>query len=136
MNTTPSPALLRRLLACACLAGIPLLSVSVQAAAETAAPRATTVPALPVSHSFSKAESVNGTPFVLTVKNDSKTALKLSGHVLLSVVNHAMDKARKLPEHTLEAGASWSIAELAGDDKVVLNAEGHAPLEIRVPFKL
>ena len=136
MNTTQSPVLLRRLLALACLAGLPFVSVSALAIDDTTPqPRADAV-ALPLSHSFEKVESAHGTPFVLKVKNDSKTSLKLSGHVLLSVVNHAMDKARPLPEHTLEAGATWTIPELTADDRVVLKADGYAPLEIRVPFKL
>jgi len=54
----------------------------------------------------------------------------------LSVVNHAMDKARKLPDHSLAAGQTWTISELTADDKVILSAPGYAPLEIRVPFKL
>jgi hypothetical protein len=136
MNTSHHPALLRRLLALACLAGLPFVAVSVRAADDAAAlPRADAA-ALPLSHSFSKVESSAGTPFVLTVKNESKASLQLSGHVLLSVVNHAMDKARKLPEHTLEAGKTWVISDLTGDDKVILSAPGFAPLEIRVPFKL
>jgi hypothetical protein len=137
MNTTQSPALLRRLLALACLAGLPFVSVSALAIDDTTPqqPRAD-APALPLSHSFEKVESAHGTPFVLKVKNDSKVSLKLSGQVLLSVVNHAMDKARQLPEHTLEAGATWTISELTADDKVILKADGYAPLEIRVPFKL
>jgi len=118
------------------LAGLPFVSVSALAIDDTTPqPRADAV-ALPLSHSFEKVESAHGTPFVLKVKNDSKTSLKLSGHVLLSVVNHAMDKARPLPEHTLEAGATWTIPELTADDRVVLKADGYAPLEIRVPFKL
>ena len=135
MNTTQSPALLRRLLALACLAGLPFVAVSVRADTFAATPRAD-APVLPLSHTFEKVESAHGTPFVLKVKNDSKVTLKLSGHVLLSVVNHAMDKARPLPEHSLDAGATWTITELTADDKVILKADGYAPLEIRVPFKL
>ena len=135
MNNIPSPAILRRLLALACLAGLPFLSVSALAIDDTSAPQPRAdAPALPLSHSFEKVESAQGTPFVLKVKNDSKVTLQLSGHVLLSVVNHAMDKARKLPDHSLEAGKTWTITELTADDKVVLNAAGYAPLEIRVPF--
>jgi hypothetical protein len=140
MNTTPTPAsrpsLFRGILACACVVAFPLLSVSAAAADDSPPQSRADAPALPVSHSFEKVESANGTPFVLKVKNDSKVTLKLSGRVLLSVVNHAMDKARKLPEHSLEAGKTWEITELTADDKVVLSATGYAPLEIRVPFKL
>lgn len=93
-------------------------------------------PALPVSHKFEKVESHEGTPFVLHVKNDSHETLKIEGKVLLAVVNHAMDKARALPEHTLKAGESMTVTGLAGDDKVVLSAHGYETLEIKVPFKL
>jgi len=141
MNTIPTPAsrtpsLLRRLLACACVAGLPFLSIPAWAADSSAPQPRADAPALPLSHSFEKVESAHGTPFVLKVKNDSKVTLQLSGHVLLSVVNHAMDKARKLPDQSLEAGKTWTITELTADDKVVLNAAGYAPLEIKVPFKL
>ena len=132
----PSPSLLRRLLALACIAGLPFVAVSVSAADASAQQPRADAQVLPLSHSFEKVESAHGTPFVLKVKNDSKVTLKLSGHVLLSVVNHAMDKARKLPDVSLEAGKTWTIAELTADDKVVLSAAGYAPLEIRVPFKL
>src|SRR6188768_4596791 len=129
MNTIPTPALrtpalLRRLLACACVAGLPLLSISALAIDDTSAPQPRAdAPALPLSHSFEKVESAHGTPFVLKVKNDSKVTLKLSGHVLLSVVNHAMDKARKLPDISLEAGKTWTITDLTADDKVTLKAD-------------
>jgi hypothetical protein len=133
---TSANSTLRRLVALACLAGLPFVAVSVRAADDTAAQPRADAAALPLSHTFSKVESASGTPFVVTVKNESKASLPLSGHVLLSVVNHAMDKARKLPDHTLEAGKTWAITDLAADDKVILSAPGFAPLEIRVPFKL
>jgi len=91
---------------------------------------------LPLSHTFEKVESTEGTPFVVKLKNDSKESLKLSGKVLLAVVNHAMDKARALPDHTLAAGETWTITGLAADDKVLVSAAGYAQLEVRVPFKL
>lgn len=127
MNTS-SPSR-RGFLAAICALGLMLLSVAGLQAADKA-------PALPVSHSFTKVESHEGTPFVLHVKNDSKETLHVSGKVLLAVVNHAMDKARVLPEHTLKAGESMTVTGLAGDDKVVLSATGFETLTIAVPFKL
>jgi hypothetical protein len=112
-----------------CALGLMLLPFASVTAADKA-------PALPVSHSFTKAESHEGTPFVLHVKNDSKDTLKIEGKVLLAVVNHAMDKARVLPEQTLKAGESMTVTGLAGDDKVVLSAHGYETLTIAVPFKL
>ena len=135
MNTPSSS--LRTLLAGSCLAAAAFLTGSAFAADSTSQPRADqAAAALPLSHSFEKSPDGGATPFVLKVKNDSKVTLQLSGHVLLSVVNHAMDKARKLPDHSLAAGQTWTISELTADDKVILSAPGYAPLEIRVPFKL
>ncbi len=128
MNQT-QPSSRRGFFAIILALGLMLLPVAGLHAADKA-------PALPVSHQFEKVESHDGTPFVLHVKNDAKDTLKIEGKVLLSVVNHAMDKARVLPEHTLKAGESFTVTGLAGDDKVLLSAAGHATLEIRVPFKL
>ncbi|HEY8993207.1 MAG TPA: hypothetical protein VIM71_00865 [Lacunisphaera sp.] len=124
----------RMLLALACALGLTLMSVPAAIAAEAPAkqPAADKAPALPVSATFEKVASTEGTPFVLKLKNDSHDTLKISGKVLLSVVHHAMDKARVLPEHTLEAGKVWSIPGLSAEDKVILNATGFAPLELVV----
>lgn len=130
-----NPALIRRLLASACLASLSLVAVA-NVSADTAAPRADHAKVLPLSHTFAKVESHEGTPFVLKLKNDSHDALKLHGKVLLAVVNHAMDKARKLPEQNLAAGETWTVTGLTADDKVIVSADGYADLEIRVPFKL
>jgi hypothetical protein len=114
------------------------LSVPAASASTTPAlqPRADKEPSLPLSATFEKMPSSEGTPFVLKLKNDSKATLKVGGKVLLSVVNHAMDKARALPEQTLEAGQVWTIKDLSPDDKVLLTAHGFAPMEIKVPFKI
>lgn len=137
MNTSSSASFLRALLAGTCLATAAFFTSAAFAADSAKQPHADkATPALPLSHTFEKSADGGATPFVLKVKNDSKATLQLSGHVLLSVVNHAMDKARKLPDHTLEAGKTWTITELTADDKVILSAAGYAPLEIRVPFKL
>jgi hypothetical protein len=47
-----------------------------------------------------------------------------------------MDKARVVPEQSVEAGKVMTVTGLVGDDKVVINAAGFAPLEVKVPFKL
>lgn len=137
MNISSPTSLLRSLLASSCLAVAAFLTSSAFADTSANQPRADkAAPALPLSHTFEKSSDGSATPFVVKVKNDSKATLQLSGHVLLSVVNHATDKARKLPDHSLEAGKTWTISELTADDKVILSAAGYAPLEIRVPFKL
>jgi len=138
MNSSPSRpsrSVFRSLVAFACASSLAFAIVPALSAVEpTLAARADK--ALPLSHTFEKVESTEGKPFVLNLRNDSNASLKLSGKVLLSVVNHAMDKARPLPEHTLEAGKTWSIPGLTADDKVIISSAGYADLEIRVPFKL
>lgn len=88
---------------------------------------------LPVSTSFDKVAGGEKGPFVLTVKNDSSDKLKVHAKVLLAVAFHADNKARHVPEHTLKAGESMTIADLAAADKVVLTAKGYAPTTIEVP---
>ncbi len=118
---------LRSLCALCLIAGL-----AFAAPALTAAEKA---PALPLKASFEKVASTEGTPFVLHLKNESKDSLKVSGKVLLSVVHHAMDKARAVPETSVAAGASLTIKDLSADDRVVLTAAGFEPLEVRVPAK-
>ena len=116
------------LLALACAFVLSLVSVPALQAAD--------LKPLPLTATFEKVASTEGTPFVLHLKNDSKDTLKLSGKVLLSVVNHAVDKARVLPEKSVEAGKVMTVTGLTGDDKVLVSAAGYAPLEVKVPFKL
>ncbi|RXK56804.1 hypothetical protein ESB00_13315 [Oleiharenicola lentus] len=118
---------LRGLCALALIAGLAFVAPALNAAEKA--------PALPLKASFEKVASTEGTPFVLHLKNESKDSLKVSGKVLLSVVHHAMDKARAVPEATVAAGASLTIKDLSAEDRVVLTAAGYESLEIRVPAK-
>lgn len=118
---------LRGLCALALIAGLAFALPAAQAADKA--------PALPLKTTIEKVASAEGTPFVLHLKNESKDSLKISGKVLLAVVHHAMDKARAVPETTVAAGASMTIKDLSADDRVILNATGHEPLEIRIPLK-
>jgi hypothetical protein len=86
---------------------------------------------LPVTATFEKGASTEAPPYVLKVKNTSGSALKVSAMIQLSVVSHNRDKERK-EEQTIEAGKTWTIAELAAQDKVTLKAPGFAPLELVV----
>ncbi len=88
---------------------------------------------LPVTTSFEKVKGGESGPYVLKLKNVSKDALKVSAKVLLSVAFHADSKARKVPEHVIEAGQVWSIPDLAAADKVIITAAGFDPLEVVVP---
>ena len=111
-----------------------LLSVPAVSAPATPAlqPLADKEPSLPLTATFEKTESSEGTPFVLKLKNDSKATLKVGGKVLLSVVHQAMDKARILPEQTLAAGQDWTIKDHSPHDKVLLAAPRFDPIEIKV----
>jgi len=140
MNTTHYPRIVssnRVLLALACALGLSLVSAPVLSAADAPKkPQAEKAAVLPLTATFGKATGTEGAPFVLKLKNDSKATLKVSGKVLLAVVHHAMDKARVIPEQAVEAGHVMTVKDLSAEDKVVLTAEGYAPLELKVPFKL
>jgi len=130
----------RVLLVLACALGLTMMSVPVLNAADAAIlqPVADKAPArpLPLTATFEKVTGTESAPFVLKLKNNSQEALKVSGRVLLSVVHHAMDKARPIPEQSVEAGQIMTIKDLSSDDKVVLTAPDFAQLELTVPYKI
>lgn len=95
-------------------------------------PMADQAPKLPLSASFSKAADSETGPYVLTLKNDSETAVKASAKVLLAVAFHAESKARNIPEQVIEPGKTWTIADLAKGDRITVSAEGFSPLELTV----
>jgi hypothetical protein len=127
-NLLRTSSLFRGLFALALVAGLAFTAAPSLRAADKA-------PALPLKATFEKVASSEGTPYVLHLKNEGKESLKVSGKVLLSVVAHAMDKARPVAEQTVAAGESMTIKGLSADDRVVLNAAGHETLELRVPGK-
>ena len=86
----------------------------------------------PLTPAISKVVSTEKPPFVLTLKNDSKDALKVSAKVLLSVAAHNADKARNVPAETVAPGKTMTISDLAALDVVVVSTEGYAPLKIEV----
>ena len=89
-------------------------------------------PSLPLTSAFEKVTGAENGPYVLKLTNTSKAALSVNAQVLLSVYSHSSTKARNLPEHVIEPGKVWSIADLAAQDKVVITAKGFAPLELTV----
>jgi hypothetical protein len=89
-------------------------------------------PALPLSASFAKADGEAG-PYILSLKNTSDSAVKVSAKILLSVYFHADSKAKNIPVHTIDAGQVWTIPGLAANDKVTISGDGFAPLELTVP---
>jgi hypothetical protein len=89
-------------------------------------------PALPLTASFAKADGEDG-PYVLSLKNTSDSAVKVSAKILLSVYFHADSKAKNIPVHTIDAGQVWTIPGLAANDKVTISGDGFASLELTVP---
>ena len=125
-----SPALLA-------LAGALLISfVPLPALQATDAPTthalADKAPSLPLTAKFEKIETQEGPPYVLKLTNTSKQSVKVSATIYLSVMSHNRDKARQVPAHVIEPGQTWIIDELAALDKVTVNADGFAPLELVV----
>jgi hypothetical protein len=90
-------------------------------------------PALPLAVSFDKVSDPEAGPYVLKLKNTSMDAITVSGTVYPSVGIHSDTKEKKLPEHQLAAGDTWSIPGLAATDKVKIEAKGFADLNITVP---
>ncbi len=136
-NNHPVRSATRRtaLIALGCVFGLALVQVPAMKAAGTATlqPLADKAPSLPLTATFEKVTGTESGPYVLTLKNDSKDALKVSAKVLLSVAFHAEAKARNVPEHAIDAGQTWSIPNLAAQDRITVTAKGFAPLELTVP---
>jgi hypothetical protein len=139
MNTSYTsfsrPALgVTALIALGCAFSLAFVPISAKAADDTAAlqPLADKAPSLPLTATFEKVSGAENGPFVLHLKNVSKDAIKASAKVLLSVVVHNTNKARVVPEHVVAPGEVWTIADLAALDKVIVTAEGFAPLELTV----
>jgi len=131
MNLARTSSVRTALLAAGC--ALALLALPAARADATLQPLADHPAALPLSHSIEKVASKEAPPYVLKLKNTSAKAVTVTAKVLLSVAYHANDKARHVPAHTIEAGQSWSIGELAALDKVILTADGYAELTIEVP---
>jgi hypothetical protein len=115
--------------------GLALVSTAALRAADLATlqPRSDQAAQLPLTAAFEKVTGGENGPYVLKLTNTSKEAVSVSAKILLSVAFHADNKARTLPEHTIGAGETWSIPDLAAKDKVILTAKDYAPMELVVP---
>ena len=121
------------LLALGCAFVLAIVSTpALRAESGAAQPMVDKAPCLPLSASFEKAAGDENAPYVLTLKNDSKDAVKASAKVLLAVAFHAESTARNVSEHVIGPGETWTIDDLAKGDRVVVSAEGFAPLELTV----
>ncbi len=114
------------LLTLCCALGLAVAAIpAVQAAAAKA---------LPLAPTFEKiAGAATGPQYVLKLKNTSAAALQASAKIQLSVVAHNAPKFREVPAQTVAAGQVMTITELSSLDKVMIHAEGFAPLELMVP---
>tara|TARA_R110002167_G_scaffold202412_1_gene406107 strand:+ start:153 stop:557 length:405 start_codon:yes stop_codon:yes gene_type:complete len=128
----PSLAFPRRtsfFLLCALFA---LMTVSWSSAADKADPSA--LPALPLTTSFGPGTSgENSGPYALTLKNTANHALTLQGTIFWSVTSHNRAQTLALGPKELAPGASWTINDLAFDDRIILQAKGFAKLELKTP---
>lgn len=89
--------------------------------------------ALPVTTTFEKLkETDKDGHYVMKVTNTSKQTLKITAAVVESVTFHAHPKNRSLPEHAVAAGETWTVDNLAPEDKVTLTAAGFDPLVVTV----
>lgn len=89
---------------------------------------------LPVTSSFKKeTDGENKGLYILTLKNISPIALKVTATVHESVISHNRPKTRTLPPQVIEPGQRWRIEALAAHDKVTLVAEGFETLELITP---
>ena len=134
MNTASTRSSLRKSALLAMGVALSLAPVALLNAASTEVMQPLTdkaAPALPLTHTLSKVEGEKG-PHELKLTNTSHAALKVNVKILLSVFSHASDKAKVLPEHTIEAGKDMTISQLAALDKVIITSEGHASLEVEV----
>jgi len=89
---------------------------------------------LPVTGTFAKGTpGENGGPYALTLTNTSSEKLTVNATIVWSVTSHNRANTIKLPAKELAAGASWTINDLAAEDRVLLSAEGYENLEFKTP---
>lgn len=137
MNTSPRISIRAGLRRSALLASAVALLVafaptlSLRAQGDSSQP-ASSAPSLPLSASFSKTTGSEDAPYVLTLKNESASAVTASAKVLLAVAFHADSKARVVSGHVIGPGETWTISDLAKGDRVIVSADGFAPLVLSV----
>jgi hypothetical protein len=132
MNMTRSTSIASAAFALACVLAL-AQAPSARAADATMNSLEDKAPSLPLTASFAKVTDPETGPYVLSLKNTSDGALKVTVKVLLSVYFHADSKARNIPEHAIGAGETWTVPGLAAADKVTVSASGYASLELTVP---
>ena len=124
------------LLALSCALGLAIVQIPAARAGETGTamrPLDDKAPSLPLTAAFSKGTDTTVGPYILSLTNTSKDAIKVSVKIHLSVSFHANTRDRSVPDHVIDPGQVWTIDDLAAADKVTVTADGFAPLELTVP---
>lgn len=89
---------------------------------------------LPLSTSFEKGTpGENGGPYALKLQNTSKSSLTVSATIIWSVASHNRARTINLPPREIVAGDTWTISDLAAEDRVILSADNFEKLEVKVP---
>jgi hypothetical protein len=92
------------------------------------------LPALPVTASFGKGTpGENGGPYALTLKNTSEKSLTVNATIIWSVKSHNRAATINLPPHEIATGGTWTINDLAFEDRIILAADGFEKLELKTP---
>lgn len=89
---------------------------------------------LPITASFTKGTpGENGGPYAVKLTNTSNAALTVNVTIIWSVASHNRARTIKLPPHEIAAGESWSIDDLAVEDRLLLTADGFEDLDLTTP---
>ena len=127
-----SPALPRRAAAVLLCSLFALMTTSWSFAADQADGAA--LPAMPVSTAFGMGTpGDNGGPYALTLKNTSNETLTVQGTIFWSVSSHNRAQTLTVGPKTLAPGASWTINDLAVEDRIVIQALGFTKIELKTP---
>jgi len=113
-----------------------IITLPVLTAADSTNPPATDkkLPALPVTATFAKSTpGEHGGPYAVTLKNTSQKALTVTATVIMSVTSHSNPKTIEHPPHEIAAGGTWTIDDLAVEDRIVLTAAGYEKLDLKTP---
>ena len=92
------------------------------------------LPSLPLTATFGKGTpGENGGIYALTLKNTSTKSLTVKATIIWSVTTHTREKTIELPAHEIVAGGTWTIDDLAFDDRIIVSAEGYEKLDLKTP---
>lgn len=91
-------------------------------------------PELPLTASFGAGTpGENSGPYAVTLTSTSDEALTVTATITFSVQSHNRPQTKVLPPHEIAPGGTWTIDDLAAEDRIVLAADGYAPMELTTP---